>query len=245
VTGGSRLPFRIRPGAPTSSIDISASGSVGIGTASPTAGLHVSDSASDGTTPKFKVENTNGTAASRIMAQFVNNGDVNVNYVNNSTGVTWGTNVVGSDFKIQKAGGPANPVFLLTGSGNLTIGGTLTENSDRNMKTNIVDINADEVLAKVAALPISEWTYKTEVSGSRHVGPMAQDFSAAFHLGDDEHKISPRDMAGVSLAAIQALNKQVSEKNSEIVKLQEQNAELAKRLSDLESLVNSLAAQRQ
>jgi hypothetical protein len=35
VTGGSRLPFRIRPGAPTSSIDISASGRVGIGTASP------------------------------------------------------------------------------------------------------------------------------------------------------------------------------------------------------------------
>lgn len=35
VTGGSRLPFRIRPGAPTSSIDISGSGNVGIGTASP------------------------------------------------------------------------------------------------------------------------------------------------------------------------------------------------------------------
>jgi hypothetical protein len=41
VTGGSRLPFRIRPGAPTSSIDISASGDVGIGTASPKADLHV------------------------------------------------------------------------------------------------------------------------------------------------------------------------------------------------------------
>jgi hypothetical protein len=35
LTGGSRLPFRIRPGAPTSSIDISAAGHVGIGTASP------------------------------------------------------------------------------------------------------------------------------------------------------------------------------------------------------------------
>jgi hypothetical protein len=41
VTGGSRLPFRIRPGAPTSSIDISADGDVGIGTASPSADLHV------------------------------------------------------------------------------------------------------------------------------------------------------------------------------------------------------------
>jgi hypothetical protein len=35
VTGGSRLPFRIRPGAPTSSIDISAIGNVGIGHGTP------------------------------------------------------------------------------------------------------------------------------------------------------------------------------------------------------------------
>lgn len=41
VTGGSRLPFRIRPGAPTSSIDIAASGKVGVGTASPSERLHV------------------------------------------------------------------------------------------------------------------------------------------------------------------------------------------------------------
>jgi hypothetical protein len=41
VTGGSRLPFRIRPGAPTSSIDINAAGNVGVGTASPGTKLHV------------------------------------------------------------------------------------------------------------------------------------------------------------------------------------------------------------
>ena len=41
VAGGSRLPFRIRPGAPTSSLDISNSGNVGIGTASPSEKLHV------------------------------------------------------------------------------------------------------------------------------------------------------------------------------------------------------------
>jgi hypothetical protein len=41
VTGGSRLPFRIRPGAPTSSIDISAAGNVGIGMASANQKLEV------------------------------------------------------------------------------------------------------------------------------------------------------------------------------------------------------------
>ena len=37
VTGGSRLPFRVRPGATTSSVDISGDGDVGINTASPNA----------------------------------------------------------------------------------------------------------------------------------------------------------------------------------------------------------------
>jgi hypothetical protein len=41
VTGGSRLSFRIRPGAPTSSIDINANGNVGIGTASARARLDI------------------------------------------------------------------------------------------------------------------------------------------------------------------------------------------------------------
>jgi hypothetical protein len=45
LTGGSKLSFRIRPGAPTSSIDIASSGNVGIGTASPAAKLHVAGNA--------------------------------------------------------------------------------------------------------------------------------------------------------------------------------------------------------
>jgi hypothetical protein len=50
VTSGSRLPFRIRPGAPTSSIDIAATGRVGLGTASPSTALHLSSAAQAFTT---------------------------------------------------------------------------------------------------------------------------------------------------------------------------------------------------
>ena len=57
VTGGSRLPFRVRPGAPTSSIDISASGNVGMGTASPAAELNVLNNQADGT--EIRIDNTN------------------------------------------------------------------------------------------------------------------------------------------------------------------------------------------
>jgi hypothetical protein len=47
VTSGSRLPFRIRPGAPTSSLDISADGDIGIGTASPNARLDLKQATDD------------------------------------------------------------------------------------------------------------------------------------------------------------------------------------------------------
>jgi hypothetical protein len=62
VTGGSRLPFRIRPGAPTSSIDISASGKIGVNTASPGEALHVFGS--DDANTFIQIENTStGTSA--------------------------------------------------------------------------------------------------------------------------------------------------------------------------------------
>ena len=77
VTGGSRLPFRIRPGAPTSSIDISATGSVGVGTASPstTVGrvVHIDDGA--GTQLHLTVSTTSGTGTTdgSIITHFTDN----------------------------------------------------------------------------------------------------------------------------------------------------------------------------
>ena len=56
VTGGSTLPLRIRPGAPTSSIDIASDGDVGIGTASPDQDLDIESSDDDGAT--FRLTNT-------------------------------------------------------------------------------------------------------------------------------------------------------------------------------------------
>ncbi len=227
VTGGSRLSLRIRPGAPTSSIDISADGNVGVGTASPSAKLHASAS----------------TGAITTMIQMTNNAASRLNFEDTTAGATWGLNNNTGNLNMIKSGTGVT-AFALEGNGHLTIANTISQNSDRNSKTAIVEVNPDDVLAKVANLPISEWTYKSDDPSVRHLGPMAQDFSAAFGLGHNNHSIDLTDMAGVSLAAVQALNKQVSDKDAEIAKLQEQNAELAQRLSNLEALVNSLANQK-
>jgi hypothetical protein len=83
--------------------------------------------------------------------------------------------------------------------------GTWASLSDRNVKTNIVALDDAAVLAKVAALPIERWSYKSE-RGVRHVGPMAQDFYAAFRVGEDDRHITSIDEDGVALAAIKALH---------------------------------------
>src|SRR5947209_4411851 len=74
VTGGSRLPFRVRPGAPTSSIDISSSGNVGVGTSSPTARIHVLTSEATSTSGKVLFQNTSAAATAREGLEINNNG---------------------------------------------------------------------------------------------------------------------------------------------------------------------------
>lgn len=77
--------------------------------------------------------------------------------------------------------------------------------SDRNAKTEFAAIDPAEVLRRVASLEITTWRYKKDPQGVRHLGPMAQDFKAAFGLGDTDKMIFPLDATGVSMAAIQAL----------------------------------------
>jgi hypothetical protein len=83
--------------------------------------------------------------------------------------------------------------------------GTWASASDRNLKTDVANVDDAVVLDKVAALPISRWSYKSE-RGVRHLGPMAQDFYAAFGVGEDDKHITAVDEDGVALAAIKALH---------------------------------------
>jgi hypothetical protein len=107
--------------------------------------------------------------------------------------------------------------FLRTSTGaHLTIGGVWTDNSDRDSKENFQEVDRREVLSKVLSLPITRWSYKAERCEIEHLGPMAQDFSAAFGLGSDDRSISTLDSSGVALASIQALYEMVKEKDAEI-----------------------------
>jgi hypothetical protein len=105
-------------------------------------------------------------------------------------------------------------------------GGTWVNGSDRNLKENISAIDNSDLLNKIDQLPIMIWNYKTDASEIKHIGPMAQDFYSVFGLGGDDKAISTIDPAGISLAAIQELNRQNKELKNEIELLKAEMDEL-------------------
>ena len=113
------------------------------------------------------------------------------------------------------------PYVASSGVQRLRSGALLTETSDRIAKTDFADVDPRPVLARVAALPIQTWSFKSEPGSVRHMGPMAQDFHAAFGLGQDDKHIATVDSGGVSLAAIQGLYEILQEKEAEIEELRQ------------------------
>ena len=106
--------------------------------------------------------------------------------------------------------------------------------SDRNIKHGFASVEPEEVLARVASLPISTWSYDDE-PGVRHMGPMAQDFAAAFELGADDRHIHVIDMNGVSTAAIQALHTRTERLARENEELRQENQELRAAVARIEA----------
>ena len=144
---------------------------------------------------------------------------------------------------IKETGDTANE-FKLKDNGDVIIGGTLTELSDVNAKENFASIDPQQILVLATELPLTTWSYKEDEDHARHLGPMAQDFHAAFGLGGSGQGIAPRNLAAVTLAALQGLNEVVEGMANENAELRQQNAELLKRLEALESAIQQGAAER-
>ena len=132
--------------------------------------------------------------------------------------------------------GTTNPVSRLhvNGEARATV---FTPTSDRRAKENFNSVSPQDVLARVIALPITEWNFK-EFPDARHIGPVAQDFHAAFSLnGTDDKHIATVDADGVALAAIQGLNQKLER---ELNRREAENTELKTRVTALEQLIKSL-----
>lgn len=213
------------------SLHVDPSGDVGVGTLTPTQPLHVKKTSD----AQIFVENTTGSVGARTLFRLANAGNTKFEIFNSDASNTWAFTNSGVDFRVSLQGSGAVE-FRVDNNGDAFLDGTLTQGSDVNAKQNIEAIDAGDVLRKVVEMPVTRWQYK-DAPGVEHIGPMAQDFHAAFGLGATDKGIAAIDSDGVALAAIQALN-------AENEALRAQNLSLEQRLHELEAMVHGLVLNR-
>lgn len=182
-----------------------------------------------------------GTQATASGAASVAIGDgANTNGKNGSITMTAGSgaNLATQDkqFSVLAKGG----FRMLVGNDAVVVGctmapgsGTWSCTSDRNAKTGFKNLDGAALLAKIDAMPIQSWSYKTE-TGVRHIGPTAQDFHAAFEVGASDTDIALVDAAGVSLAGVQQLSRDVRALREENTQLRAKLASIEERIAQLE-----------
>jgi hypothetical protein len=243
VTGGSRLSFRIRPGAPTSSIDVAADGDIGLGIAAPDANAQVHirsdntnglfvDSTATGANPLFiRVQTPNGAFRCGVQG----NGDTQFGGQD-------------PDDNLQLVAGGAAKVFVSTngrvGIGNtnpqadldignagtfsrITAGGGVVTGSSRTLKENIQPVKADDILEKVASVPVVTYDWKPTAWGGAEeqrknkMGLIAEDFHTILSRGSDK-EINAQDVEMTLWLAVQQLHAENQELKSRLTQLEQQ-----------------------
>ncbi|MDX2042847.1 MAG: tail fiber domain-containing protein [Acidobacteriota bacterium] len=107
--------------------------------------------------------------------------------------------------------------------------------SDRDVKEAFEATDPMLILQRLSELPIQTWNYKWNDAAVRHIGPMAQDFAAAFAVGEDDKHICTVDAQGVALAAIQGLYRILQEKDAQLEDQRGQTESLREQLQQQQS----------
>jgi hypothetical protein len=157
-----------------------------------------------------------------------------------ATGGTPGAPAVRFVTAIDASGNPTAGVQLAPGAGSWS---TL---SDRAAKDHLAPADGRVILERLLSIPVQTWNYTGQDPSIRHMGPTAQDFAAAFGVGEDDTHITTVDADGVALAAIQGLYQVVQDKDARLTAqeqrisaLEQQNAALEARLSAVEARVGA------
>jgi trimeric autotransporter adhesin len=109
-------------------------------------------------------------------------------------------------------------------------------------------VSGEDVLSRLRKVPVSTWNYITGGREARYLGPTAEDFYGAFGLGTSNASVGVQDLAGVSLAAVKALDERTAElrkKTGEVETLRPKVDTLERRLAALEQLLRAQAGEGQ
>ncbi len=175
---------------------------------------------------------TNGFAGSFVY------GDASTSAVVNNTAA--------NQFMARAAGGTIfySNSGLTAGVSLAPGGGAWGSVSSRARKHLFQDEDGEAVLGRIAVLPVQSWSYLSQDASIRHLGPTAQDFYAAFHLGESDTTITTTDIDGVALLAVKALAQRTQDLQARLVAKDNENAELRRDLADLRRRLERLEAAR-
>jgi Chaperone of endosialidase len=220
VTGGSRLPFRIRPGAPTSSVDISASGNVGVGTASPQGLLHLHA----GTDRNLRLRTDSGIEGTTGMAIQSFNDAINANMplsiAGNPIALMEGNVGIGTTSPDQK--------LSVNGDADKVGGGSWLNFSDERLKTIKGQFNSG-LRAVMQLTPIRYEYLKNNALGLKsegeHIGFGAQTLQnvipeAVTQTKDGYLMVNNDPIMWTMLNAIKEQQQQIEQLKGQIRKLQ-------------------------
>ena len=183
-------------------------------------------------TGRFNIDGNNNTFlgdSANVLGAFLNNATAigAKSNVSTSNTIAFGdVNVNRWAFARDNVGTGVFQVGFNNTNGNgayLSAGGVWTDISDIHLKEEITPQNSDIILQKIMQLPVTKWKYTG--TSEYHIGPMAQDFTTLFGIGDGK-SLSAMDKSGVALLGIQALQKE--------------NEDLRKTVEDLKKTVELL-----
>ena len=228
VTNDSRLPFRIQPGAPSSTLCLKSDGKIGIGTWSPSAQFEIEKTGENAAVIFERTDGAMGKFTARPNEVYMGSGtNHNVRIVANNTVVmtVTPTSYVGI--------GQTSPTHKLDvgTSGAYCDGGAWVDGSSRQYKKNIRDLTTAEAKETLDELNPVKFNYK-EDDQEESLGFIAEDVPELVAT-KDRKGMSPMDIAAV-------LTKVVQEQQKTLLEQQKTLQEQQKTISGLKEKINRL-----
>ncbi len=205
VTNGSRLPFRIQPDTPSSTLVLKNDGFVGIGTWSPYKPLELETT---GVNAYFLMERTDGSSGFMAAAgSVVNFGSATDHAVNLAVNNVWKMRM-NTDGSLTMANGAT-----------CSVGGEWLDASSKELKKDIEALSSDEATKALADLSPVKFRYKADQS-EECVGFIAEDVPDLVAT-KDRKGMSPMDVTAVLTKVVQEQQQVIAELQSRIEALEQ------------------------
>jgi hypothetical protein len=241
ITGGSRLPFRIRPGALTSAVDISSSGT-GVGGVATAVGTYVtplqviSAATAGGFMRMYDSDATyeiggmwlpNSTPTTGWVVGKDNTGQLVLRYGSGASEQAALTNAkdAGTGIFVNTSGYiglgteslPSAPIDHSNGA-SLSVGGVWTNASSRSYKQNIKDLDSADAMSALNDLQPVTYEYKAAPE-EHHVGFIAEDVPEIVAT-PDRKGLSSMDIVAVLTKVVKEQQKTIDQLSQRIQQIE-------------------------